>query len=323
MHIHSAFLTAWILFSGVLGIADGQAQNSKETEIDKTIRVQVEMVSLPVVVTDREGNYIKNLKPNDFSVLEDGVPQEIAAFAAVEEPISVALMLDVSGSTAADLKRIQDEVTWFVSDLRRDDSIAILSVADEVRLLEQFSIYHIKDASKIRQVRSGGLSAVYDGVQFALQRVLQIEPGRKALVFFSDGVDNRSNATRTETLKLARQSDAPIYCIYFNTSQERYKQTPRLPGIVTFPPTRMPPEYAAGFEYMSNLSAYSGGLLFNASKMQNLGSAFKKIVEELSSEYSIGYYPKNSACDGKYREVEVKLYQHGMNVRTKPGYYHK
>jgi Ca-activated chloride channel family protein len=316
MHIHSAFLTAWILFSGVLGIADGQAQNSKETEIDKTIRVQVEMVSLPVVVTDREGNYIKNLKPNDFSVLED-------AFAAVEEPISVALMLDVSGSTAADLKRIQDEVTWFVSDLRRDDSIAILSVADEVRLLEQFSIYHIKDASKIRQVRSGGLSAVYDGVQFALQRVLQIEPGRKALVFFSDGVDNRSNATRTETLKLARQSDAPIYCIYFNTSQERYKQTPRLPGIVTFPPTRMPPEYAAGFEYMSNLSAYSGGLLFNASKMQNLGSAFKKIVEELSSEYSIGYYPKNSACDGKYREVEVKLYQHGMNVRTKPGYYHK
>jgi Ca-activated chloride channel homolog len=314
----SSWMTILILWAGSASHVCGQTPDKSQT-----IRVQVEMVSLPVVVTDREGNHIKNLRAEDFSILEDGMPQDIAAFAAVEEPISVALMLDVSGSTSADLRRIQDEAIWFVSDLRNDDSIAILSVADGVNLLEQFSIYHIKDTSKIRQVKSGGLSAVYDGVQFALEKVLKLEFGRKALVFFSDGVDNRSHATREDTLELARQSDVPIYCIYFNTSSDRNRQMPRLPGVVSPPPTQMPPEYASGFEYMSDLSKYSGGLLLNASHMGNLGAAFKQIIEELSSVYSIGYYPKNAARDGKYREVQVRLSRPGMYARTRPGYYHR
>lgn len=290
-----------------------------------TIRVQVEMVSLPVVVTDRVGNHVRDLKAVDFSLLEDGVPQEIAGLAAVKEPISIALMLDVSGSTSGQLRTIQNEAIWFISDLRPDDSIAILSVADGVKLLEQFDIYHRKNTEKIREVSSGGLSAVYDGVVFALDKVLKLEYGRKALVFFSDGVDNRSEATREDTLEMARETDAPIYCIYFDTSKERARQVPKLirPGGPLPLPTEKLSEYGAGFEYMSDLSRYSGGLLVDGTRAGSIGAAFKMIIEELSSQYSIGYYPKNRNRDGKYRLLDVKVNRPGMRARTRQGYYHR
>ncbi len=291
---------------------------------DQTYRVQVEMVSFPVVVTDPAGNHIKNLRAEDFSVFEDGVLQEISGFAAVDEPISVALMLDVSGSTEFELRKIQEDATRFVTMLRRDDSIAILSIADEVKLLEQFSIYHIKNTAKIRQLQTGGLSAVYDGVWFALEKVLKLEDGRKALVFFSDGVDNRSEATKEQTLELARQSDVPIYCIYFNTAKDRRNWVPGTigPGVILPPPTEKLPEYIAGFEYMQDLASYSGGLFFDASRMGSPGSAFRKIIDELSNQYSIGYYPRAAEHDGRYRRVEVRVHKPGMHARTKPGYYH-
>ena len=312
-----ALVAACILLVFLSALSSGQTLSSaRPGQNDKTFHVQVEMVSLPVVVTDPAGNHIKNLRAEDFSIFEDGVRQDIAGFAAVEEPISVALMLDVSGSTEFELKRIQDDATWFVTMLRRDDSIAIISVADDVKLLEQFSLYHIKNTDKIRQLHPGGLSAVYDGVWFALEKVLKLEYGRKALVFFSDGVDNRSDATREQTLDLARQSDIPIYCIYFNTAPDRKKWMPGVIGPGVILPTEKPPEYAAGAVYMEDLSNYSGGLFFDASRAGSTGSAFRKIIDELSNQYSIGYYPRMAQPDGRFRRVEVKVNKPGMYART-------
>ena len=282
---------------------------------DQTYRVKVEMVSLPVVVTDREGGNVKNLKPEDFRVLDNGVAQEIAGFAAVQEPISVALMLDTSGSTRFQLGRIQNEAIRFINALRPDDSIAILSVSDEVTLLEQFSIYHTKDASKVRQARPGWLSAIYEGVWFALEKVLKVEDGRKALVFLSDGVDTLSKGvTREDTMELARQTEAPIYCIYFDTEQDRSKRT--------LPPSHSEhSDYTAGRDYMWQLSNYSGGLFVDASRLDSLGAAFRAIVQELSSQYSIGYYPKDLKHDGSFRHVEVSIRIPGLRARTRQGYY--
>jgi Ca-activated chloride channel homolog len=305
-------IALWLILSSVAGLTSGQQANNPDDR-DRTFRVRVEMVTLPVVVTDLAGATVKNLKKEDFRVFEDGMPQEISGFAAVEEPISVALMLDVSGSTATQLRRIQDEAIRFVNALRPADSIAILSVASEVKLLEQFNLYHKKNPDKIRQIRSGGLSAVYDGVAFALDNVLRIEPGRKALIFFSDGVDNDSETTREETMELARQTEAPIYCVYFNTDP-----------YLNLHPSRRPkwPDYPAGRQYLEELSRFSGGLLLDASQLDNLGSVFRKIAEDLSSQYSIGYYPKNLRHDEKFRKIEVRAEIPGFVARTKQGYYH-
>ena len=335
----SAYCLAAVSLCAFLCVADGSAQ--KETEpagAAQAIRVQVEMVSLPVVVTDQAGNHIRDLKKEDFQVFEDGILQDINGFAAVEEPISVALTLDTSGSTEFQLDRIRQEAMRFVRLLRDDDSIAIVSFADEVKLLEPFNLYHKKNPEVLRKLKPGGLSAVYEAVWLSLEQVLKLEYGRKALVFFSDGVDNRSETvTEEETLDLARKTESTIYCIYFNTDTDRYKRIPQIidpamepsgnPLVAQWPPMKIPrrrgknPEYAAGREYLAKLAQYSGGLLVDASRIENLGAAFGRIAQELRSEYSIGYYPKNLKRDGMFRRVEVRTKRPGITARTKQGYY--
>ncbi len=346
LNFHMGFPAKFALILGSFALCvllrPAASQEQKDTKTpgnNGAIRVQVEMVSLPVVVIARDGSHIKDLKKEDFQVFEDGVPQEIAGFAAVEEPISVALVLDTSGSTEFQLERIKEEAIRFVKLLREDDSVAILSFADDVQLLEQFSIYHKKNPDAIRQIKPGGLSAVYEAVWLAVEDVLKPEYGRKALVLFSDGVDTRSDTvSKQETLELARQTDATIYCIYFNTDEDRYKRMPsvidpvresfqRSPFPGRWPPFGLPghrgkhPEYAAGREYLSNLSSYSGGLLVDASRIENLGSAFRRIAQELSSQYSLGYYPKKLKHDGQFRKVEVRVKRPGLSARTRQGYY--
>jgi Ca-activated chloride channel family protein len=313
--------------------AESAQKEEQSAGSSQAIRVQVDMVSLSAVVTDISGNHVRDLKKEDFQVFEDGVLQETAGFAAVEEPISVASTLDTSGSTEFQLDRIRQEAMRFVRLLRADDSAAILAFADEVTLLEPFNIYHKKNPDALRKLKPGGLSAVYEAVWLSLEQVLKLEFGRKALVFFSDGVDNRSESvTEEETLELARKTDSTIYCIYFNTDKDRPKRMPSIidpsPAFSTqFPPIKIPtrrgknPEYVAGREYLSKLAQYSGGLLVDASRLENLGAAFGRIAQELRSQYSIGYYPKNIKQDGRYRRVEIRVNRPGVAARTRQGYY--
>jgi len=283
----------------------------------QVFRIQVGMVSLPAVVTNGRGEYITDLNKEDFMVFDNGKLQEISGFATVEEPVSVALMLDSSGSMEAYLKVIQNEAIRFVSFLKKADGLAILSFADKVVLWEPFSLYKKKDPMAIRQIEARGLSAVYEGVWLALQQVLRHEFGRKALVIFSDGIDNRSQTvTEEETLDLARKTEATIYCIYFNASKKRSGRFP-FPGGSD----GKKEEYAAGREYLLKLAGFSGGTLVDAKKIGDLGAAFRKIAEDLSSQYSIGYYPSNFQRDGKYHKVELRLKRKGLTARTRQGYY--
>lgn len=327
-----------LLCSSIYLTAQNASTEPAPADGKKAIRIQVNMASFPVAVTSQDGSYAKNLKKEDFRIFENGVEQEIAGFAAVEEPISVALMLDTSGSTEFQLTRIKNEGMRFIKLLRQDDSIAILSFADDVTLLEQFSLYHKKNPDVLRQIKPGGLSAVYEAVWLALEQVLKPEYGRKALVLLSDGVDTRSDTvTQEETLELARKTDATIYPIYFNTNKDRSKRMPR--GIdplrepfknsflaAQWPRIPLPsggdkPEYRAGREYLETLAKYSGGLFVDASRIDNLGSAFMRIAQDLWSQYSLGYYPQNLKHDGKFREVRIQVKRPGLSVRTKLGYY--
>jgi Ca-activated chloride channel homolog len=338
-HKNCLWVVSGFLLCSLCLLAQQAPQSAKPANEGPTFRVQVDMVSLPVVVTANDGSHIKDLKKEDFQLFENGIPQEIAAFAPVEAPISVALTLDTSGSTEFQLTRIKNDAIRFINMLRPDDSIAVLSFADEVTLLEPFSLYHKKNPDILRKLKPGSLSAVYEAVWLSLEQVLKLEFGRKALVLLSDGVDNRSNTvTWQETLELAKTTEATIYCIYFNTDKDYNKRIPR--GIDPiksqlnqsllanqWPRIPIPgkggshPEFAAGKEYLVDLARLSGGLFVDGSKTDNLGSAFRKIAEELWSQYSIGYYPKNLKHDKKFREVTIKINRPGLTVRSKPGYY--
>jgi VWFA-related protein len=313
----------------------------------QAIRVEVEMVSLPVVVTTKEGKRITDLKREDFQIFEEGLPQEIAGFAATDEPISVALALDTSGSTEFKLARIQNEAIRFVQSLHPDDSVAVLSFANDVNLLTDFSINRDRNAYGIKETRSGDWTVLYEAVWLALEEVLKPVKERKALVLFTDGVDTRSRkASEKETLDLARESYATVYSVYFDTEMDQYRSRrgggttvggiplPGSPPVVGYPPggggypgvygpgsTRS--EYMQGHNYLTKLAEYSGGIVVDANGVEDLGSAFDSIAKELASQYSIGYYSSNQKHDGKFRKVEVKVNKAGLVARTKKGYFAK
>jgi Ca-activated chloride channel family protein len=243
--------------------------------------------------------------------------------------------LDTSNSTESQLSRIRKEAIRFVRLLREDDGVAILSFADEVILWEHFDIYRKKNPGVINRIEPGGLSAVYEAVWLTLEQVLKHEYGRKAMVLFSDGKDTRSNTvSREETLQLARKTEATIYCIHFDTSKDKKRRFPRIFPPIPDPtkrrilPTRGLPfgsredsEDEIGLQYMRNLAKSSGGILVDASRTENLSSAFSKIAKELSSQYSLGYYPSDLSHDGEFRRVEVKVIRPGLSARTREGYY--
>jgi Ca-activated chloride channel homolog len=323
-----------LLLAGLSLAPPGEAQKKKEPDQETRIRVNVEMVSLPVVVTTREGKRVTDLVQEDFEIFEDGVPQDIAGFSPTDEPISVALLLDTSGSTEQKLARIQNEAIRFVKLLHPDDSVAVLSFANDVSLHEDFSIDRDRNARGVKETRPGGSTVLYEAVWLSLEEVLKPVQERKALVLFSDGVDTASRkVSMKETLEQAKETRATIYGVYYDTSHDVRRGVFPGPTVGGYPvpggPTVVNPpiygsgryqEAAAGRDYMAKLAEYSGGTVLDALAIDDIGPAFDQIARELASQYSIGYYSKNTKHDGKFRKVEVKLKKPGLITRTKKGY---
>ncbi len=339
-------LIALAIFSTLCALSFGQGKKpaKKAADDNQTIRVNVEVVSLPVVVTTREGKRITDLKKEDFEVYEDGIQQEISGFAATDEPISVALAIDTSGSTEEVLARMQNEAIHFVNILHPDDSVAIMSFAQDVNLLEDFTIDRDKNAYGIKETRGGGWTVLYEAVWLALDEVLKPVKERKALVLFTDGVDTASRkASEKDTLEQAKETAATIYCVYFDTEADQYTRARRGVGPTVggypmpggYPPigSPLPPvvtpggpgtghgDYMRGHNYLEKLAEYSGGIVVDAKHLNDLTPAFEQIAKELASQYSIGYYSTNQNHDGKFRKVEVKLKKPGRVARTKKGYF--
>lgn len=317
--------------TALLWLPAGRAQKPDPAG-SQAIQVQVEMVSLPVVVTAGDGRRVTDLQKEDFEVLEDKVPQQIAGFASTQEPVSVALLLDTSGSMHRKLGFVQNQAIQFVEQLHPDDSVAIMSFADDVNLQEDFSLDRTRAAYGIKKTRAGGGTALYEAVWLALERVLKPVSERKALVVFTDGVDTVSRrVSKKETLELAKESEASIYSIYFDTEEDLYRRgSPGRTGGIRFPfpPVFLPPgpgaasgDYAEARGYLSKLADYSGGIYYDALKTEDLETVFHEIARELASQYSIGYYPTNTRHDGRFRSVQVRVRQPGYTARTKRGYF--
>ena len=327
MRLRILFLSGLVVFLLLHGFAQEPIPKA-----DEPIRVRVDMVSLPVVVTDKTGRRITDLVQDDFQVFENGVRQEIAGFAATDEPINVALLLDTSGSTELKLAKIQNAAISFVHQLHPDDEVAVLSFADDVQLQQDFTIDRDRNEYGIKKTRTGEWTVLYEAVWLALEDVLKPVQERKALVVFSDGVDTRSRtASKGETLELAKETGATIYCVYFNTEMDQYRRSTKsvlggsLPPIIMgpYPPTTTgagtaPDDYSFGRKYLESLAENSGGLLFDG--MSDLEYAFAEVARELASQYSIGYYSTDERRDGKFRKVQVKLSKPGLVARTKKGY---
>src|SRR2546427_3131960 len=168
------------------------ADQPEPTQDIETLKIDTNLVTVPVIASSRTGAYIADVRKEEFKLSEDGVPQEIAFFATVNAPFHVVLMLDTSASTQEKLREIQNAAIAFVEQLQGGDRVKVISFDDQVRDLNDFSSDKSLLSAAIRRTRPGTNTKLYDAMQMALAALYPVK-GRKAIVLFSDGVDWHSD----------------------------------------------------------------------------------------------------------------------------------
>jgi Ca-activated chloride channel family protein len=195
-----------------------RSNGSADVDDSEVISVNTTLVTIPVSVMDRAGKYIPDLHKEDFRIFEDSVEQDVAYFAAVEKPFTVALLIDTSGSTRYRMDEMQDAAISFIDQLRADDRVMVVSFDDNVRVLCEPTNDHQFLRQAIRRANRGEGTRLYDAVDLVInQRFNHIE-GRKAIVLFTDGVDTTSrHASYQSTVRDAEEADALIYPVQYDT----------------------------------------------------------------------------------------------------------
>lgn len=302
---------------------------------DEAIRLKSTLVQVPVVVSWPGGRYVTDLQQKDFVIYEDGVRQEIEFFGSVEEPFSVALVLDSSGSTAAQLDFIKNAALSFVDNLRPQDRVLVIEFNDSVAVRCELT----NDRNVIRQalasIHPGEFTQVYEAVYTAVWERLHGLEGRKAVILFSDGIDTASSEiVEEDTLDAVLDSeDIIVYPIRYNTRPSveeklRRRTSDNLggPGLSTIQVDwesrrrELDRAYRSADEYLERLAEISGGIVERADELVDLKGAFARIAEELRHQYLIGYYPAEDSRISDDRRIKVEVKRGGVKVRARPSY---
>ncbi|HVG35377.1 MAG TPA: VWA domain-containing protein [Pyrinomonadaceae bacterium] len=333
-------------------VPDGGDEVEEVGEGD-VVRVSTSLVSVPVSVMDRAGKYVPNLQQRDFRIFEDGVEQQVAYFASVEKPFTVALVIDTSGSTRFKIEEIQDAALAFVDQLRPDDRVMVVSFNDDIKVLAEPTNdrYVLREA--IRRTRPGDGTKLYDALDMVINRRFNRIQGRKAIVLFTDGVDTTSkHASYQSTVRDAEELDALIYPVQYDTYGDmqggggggswpgggggrRTGNTAMdiLIGILGGGGVSIGggggggggvgtsrSDYERADAYLRDLAEKTGARGYRADNMYNMSQAFRLIAEELRRQYSLGYYPKTAAQSGQRRQIRVRVNQPGLIVRARDSY---
>lgn len=309
------------------------------------MRIDTNLVTVPISVVDRDGRYIADLQKEDFHLAEDGVEQEIVYFGAVEKPFTVVIMLDTSASTWSKLSQIKDAAEVFVEQLRPDDQVMVVSFGMGVKVQCEPTSDRGKIRKAIRATGKGLSTHLYDAMENVMKKRLSRLQGRKALVLFTDGVDaTSSHATYESTVHTAEELDALIYPILYDTydpsidtggSTAPQSILKKIPLPLPIPTIGVGggsgggagssrADYDRGERYLRELADLTGGRVYEASRdLRYLRDAFSKIADELGRQYSIGYYPKRKGEPGERRQIKVRVSRPGVAVRARDKYVYK
>lgn len=193
---------------------------AQDTQDGETVKVDTNLVTVPVIASDRNDIYTADMRQEDFTIEEDGVKQELVFFASTTQPFHVVLMLDTSGSTQEKLGGIQRAATAFVNELQPMDRVKLISFDDRIRDYGDFTSDREALRGAISLMRSGNGTKLYDAMDLAIKALSRIE-GRKAIVIFTDGVDWHSDRITIDNNRRAlEEAGIIVYPIRFDTREE-------------------------------------------------------------------------------------------------------
>jgi Ca-activated chloride channel family protein len=323
----------------LLGLPTGAQQERSQKAVpqdEEPIKLHTTLVQVPVVVSERGGRYVSDLTQDDFTIFEDGIKQNIDLFGSVEEPFSVALLLDSSGSTESALDQIKSAATAFLANLRPHDRVMVVSFNDSVEVLCELTNNTARLTAAVRSIKSGEFTQVYEAVYTAVWERLHDLAGRKAVIVFTDGIDTASSEiSQEDTLDAVIESeDIIVYPIRYATREDverkmdariRASLNPRgTHGAATANLEQSRREldraYRGADEYLQMLADMSGGVVERADRLGDLKAALGRIAEELRHQYLLGYYPTNKQKDERARKITVRVSRPDVTVRARPAY---
>ncbi len=286
---------------------------------DEIVKVDTNLITIPVSVFDRHGLYIPNLQKVDFKIFEDGKEQQIEYFGTSEKPFTVILLIDTSPSTDYEIDEIRAAATAFVDQLKPQDQVMVIEFDGNVQVLSEATGDRPKIYKAIKKADFGSGTALYDAVTFSLSKRMSTITGRKAIVLFTDGVDTVSSKSNYDsTLALAEEADSLIFPVYYNTINHTRGG---IDDWGTPAPGTTAREYAVGKKYLEELAAYTGGRVFRPeSTPGGLTKAFEGIAEELRRQYNIGYIPAEDGKPGQRRQIKVRVNRPNLVLRARDSY---
>lgn len=273
------------------------------------------VVQVPVLVRDKSGNAVSNLTQEDFTILEDKVPQQISSFKHEDVPLSVGLVIDNSGSMRKKRERVSNAAVTFVRESNPDDETFIISFDDSAHVAQEMtgSIGDLIDA--LDNFASRGETALFDAIDLAINKVSK--QGRrefKALLLISDGVDNRSRTRYEDVLKKLKDSNVTLFAIGLSEEDETR-------GFLRTPPAKK------AQEALSTLAQATGGEAFFPKSLDEVEVLCKQIARDLRNRYVLSYSSTSTKQDGMWHEVKVtvapaKAAAAKLDIpRHRPGYF--
>ncbi len=290
---------AWPLLLAFLVLIFHQ-ENSAQDD-DPVIRVESSSVMLNAYVFDSASKAVGGLRQEQFTVLENGVKQNISYFSAADTPFAAVILIDTSGSMQSRISMARAAAINFLDGLRESDSVAIYRFASKVDLVQEFS--GSRDVSEsLFDIKADGMTALHDAISKAAQELKKRDERRRAIIVISDGADTISGSSADKALKAAMSADALIYTVDMSAIETGGKERMQNQGV------------------LRNFAEKSGGKFIAAPGGASLRQAFKGIVEELGLQYTIGYEPIDQQKDGKWRAIELKVSRPNLTIRTRKGY---
>ena len=268
---------------------------------DEIIAVDSSIVLLNATITDAAGKSPAGLSQKQFTVFEDGIEQAITFFEAEQTPFAAVILLDTSGSMENRVTLARAAAIQFLDGLRRGDSVAIYKFDSKVEMVQDFSGGgYMSDA--VFDLEADGRTALNDAIFKASELLAARTEKRRAIVVLSDGEDTVSRKSADKATKAAIAANATIYTIDMA------------------PIDKSGPLRTQSLSALKDFASKTGGTFVSTSGGQAMRDAFKRIVEELGSQYTIAYQPKEHKKDGKFHTIEIRVTRPNLTIRTRKGY---
>lgn len=293
----------------------------QQPQAPHTIRVDVELVLLNVSVRNPNNQPVADLKISDFTVYEDGVPQEISYFEQENSPLGVVLLMDVSSSMeGTPLREAKRAAVEFIRQTHPMSEMALLAFNDRVRTVQAFTSERERLQSAIDNLEASGGTALYDALNAAVDLVRTSRHAHRAVLLLSDGKDEDSSRKFAAVEQLVMSSDLSLFAVGEYSPAERklyltgsqYYKEPALD-------VNLSPVWV-----LRRLAEVSGGDSFFPQPQESLSSVFSRIAQDLQHQYVLGFSPKSASTGGPFHKIEVRVGSQGypgpLKVRTRQGY---